>query len=165
MPEEKSKETVKQLFIQFLETRKLRKTPERFAILEKIYTISHHFDIENLYEAMIENGYRVSKATVYNTIDLLVEANLVRKHQFGSNLAQYERAYNTNHHHLICMKCGKVREIKDLDLMNTLSTRKFNKFSASYYTLYVYGICSRCNTKEKKERKNKDKDPTKLEKK
>ena len=108
MPEEKSKETVKQLFIQFLESRNLRKTPERFAILEKIYTTTQHFDVETLYEAMIQNGYRVSKATVYNTIDLLLEANLVRKHQFGSNLAQYERVYNANHHHLICMKCGKV---------------------------------------------------------
>ena len=74
---------------------------------------------------MIQNGYRVSKATVYNTIDLLLEANLVRKHQFGSNLAQYERVYNT---------------------------RKFNKFNTSYYTLYVYGICSRCSNKNKKDK-------------
>ena len=139
MPEEKSKETVKQLFIQFLESRNLRKTPERFAILEKIYTTT-------------QNGYRVSKATVYNTIDLLLEANLVRKHQFGSNLAQYERVYNANHHHLICMKCGKVREVKDLDLMSNLNTRKFNKFNTSYYTLYVYGICSRCSNKNKKDK-------------
>ena len=58
MPEEKSKETVKQLFIQFLESRNLRKTPERFAILEKIYTTTQHFDVETLYEAMIQNGYR-----------------------------------------------------------------------------------------------------------
>ena len=99
---------------------------------------------------MIQNGYRVSKATVYNTIDLLLEANLVRKHQFGGNLAQYERVYNTNHHHLICVKCGKVREVKDLDLMSTLNTRKFNKFNTLYYTLYVYGICSRCINKAKK---------------
>ena len=140
MPEEKSKETVKQLFIQFLESRNLRKTPERFAILEKIYTTTQHFDVET----MIQNGYRVSKATVYNTIDLLLEANLVRKHQFGSNLAQYERVYNANHHHLICMKCGKVREVKDLDLMSKLNT--------SYYTLYVYGICSRCSNKNKKDK-------------
>ena len=104
---------------------------------------------------MIQNGYRVSKATVYNTIDLLLEANLVRKHQFGSNLAQYERVYNANHHHLICMKCGKVREVKDLDLMSNLNTRKFNKFNkfnTSYYTLYVYGICSRCSNKNKKDK-------------
>lgn len=160
MPEEKSKETVKQLFIQFLEARKLRKTPERFAILEKIYTTTQHFDVETLYEAMIENGYRVSKATVYNTIDLLLEANLVRKHQFGGNLAQYERVYNANHHHLICIKCGKVREVKDLDLMSSLNTRKFNKFTTSYYTLYVYGICSRCNQKSKKD-KDKDKNEKK----
>lgn len=155
MPEEKSKETVKQLFIQFLEARKLRKTPERFAILEKIYTTTQHFDVESLHEAMIENGYRVSKATVYNTIDLLLEANLVRKHQFGGNLAQYERVYNTNHHHLICVKCGKVREVKDLDLMSTLNTRKFNKFTTSYYTLYVYGVCSRCNRKSPKDKNEK----------
>ena len=114
--------------------------------------VMQNLDVETLYEAMIQNGYRVSKATVYNTIDLLLEANLVRKHQFGSNLAQYERVYNANHHHLICMKCGKVREVKDLDLMSNLNTRKFNKFNTSYYTLYVYGICSRCSNKNKKDK-------------
>ena len=151
MPEDKSKETVKQLFIQFLETRKLRKTPERFAILEKIYTTTQHFDVETLYEAMTQSGYRVSKATVYNTIDLLLEANLVRKHQFGSNPAQYEKSYNmANHHHLICTKCGKVKEVKDMELLQSLANKKFSRFTTSYYTLYVYGVCNRCAQAEKR---------------
>ena len=108
-------------------------------------------DVFSPKDAVIRPG-DICKATVYNTIDLLLEANLVRKHQFGSNLAQYERVYNANHHHLICMKCGKVREVKDLDLMSNLNTRKFNKFNTSYYTLYVYGICSRCSNKNKKDK-------------
>lgn len=154
MPEDKSNEIVKQKFTQFLENRKLRKTPERFAILDKIYSMTEHFDVDTLFDTMIEHGYRVSKATVYNTIDLLLEAGLVRQHRFGNNQAQYEKVNtSSNHHHLICTKCGKIREVKDIDLMEQLDNKKFNKFTTSYYMLYVYGVCSRCQSQEKKMRR------------
>ena len=103
MIEEKTREIVRQKLSQYLEAKKLRKTPERYAILDKIYATSEHFDVDLLYEMMSESEYRVSRATVYNTIDLLVDAGLVRKHQFGNHPAQYEKSYNmVNHHHLIC---------------------------------------------------------------
>ena len=102
MIEEKTREIVRQKLSQYLEAKKLRKTPERYAILDKIYATSEHFDVDLLYEMMSESEYRVSRATVYNTIDLLVDAGLVRKHQFGNHPAQYEKSYNmVNHHHLI----------------------------------------------------------------
>ena len=86
-------EEVKKLFTAHLENKGLRKTAERYTILEEIYNRSGHFDVDELYAGMKERGLRVSRATVYNTLDLLVEQGLVSKHQFGRNLAQYEKSY------------------------------------------------------------------------
>ena len=80
--------SVKKLFTEYLQQRKLRKTPERFAILREIYSTNGHFDIDTLYNLMKEDKYLVSRATLYNTIELLLDCRLVIKHQFGHNCAQ-----------------------------------------------------------------------------
>ena len=111
MPEYTNKERiikeVLNIFSSHLEANNLRKTPERFAILEEIYSRDDHFDAEALYIHMKNQNYRVSRATVYNTLELLVTCDLVKKHQFGKNLAQYEKSYGYKQHdHLICVDCG-----------------------------------------------------------
>ena len=154
--EENVKETVKQILTEYLQKNRLRKTPERYAILDTIYSIKGHFNIDALYTYMATEGkFRVSRATLYNTIILFIDANLVIKHQFG-NSSQYERAYkNETHHHMICTECGKVTEFQDENLKQAIAETKLKKFTASHYSLYIYGICSKCMWAKRKTNKNK----------
>lgn len=151
MIEEKSKIIARNKLTLYLESKKLRKTPERYAILDKVFSCNTHFDIMALYKKMEEASYHVSRATIYNTMDLLTECGLVRKHQFGNQQAQYEKVCDTtNHHHLICTECGKIKEVKDSEFIKYMNTIKYPSFSTSYFMLYVYGICNSCARKLKK---------------
>ena len=76
------------LFEVYLEQNGHRKTPERFAVLHEIYSYIGHFDIEQLFSRMQDSEFRVSRATLYNTMELLIDCNLVRKHQIGEKNAQ-----------------------------------------------------------------------------
>jgi len=144
MKEEVSYESIRELFTEYLKQHKHRKTPERYAILEKIYSYEGHFNADILFNIMTTE-YRVSLATIYNTLDLLIDCKLVIKHQLGGQFAQYEKTFgNSTHHHLICTRCGKVKEFSDNQLRLSIQNRKFAHFQTSHYSLYMYGLCQKC---------------------
>lgn len=134
---------VKTIFTSYLEQNKQRKTPERFSILEEIYSHDDHFDAEELYLTMKKNAFNISRATVYNTLDLLVQCDLVSKHQFGQNHALYEKAFGRKQHdHIICTECGKVIEFCDPRLQDIKDTMG-NIFDVEIvnHSLTLYAHC------------------------
>lgn len=93
----------------------------------------------------------VSRATLYNTMELFTDCGIVRRHQFGAQPAQYELVTGvSNHLHLICQQCGKIKESQDSELVKFVNSRSYSAFHTSYFCLYVYGICAACARRNKR---------------
>ena len=138
-------------FSEYLDAHGMRKTTERYAILKRIMEINGHFTIEELQQIIDNDGFRVSRSTVYNTVELLMDAKMLRRHVFEGMQAQYERI-TLPHTHLICTTCGKVKEVRDTNFAAFMNARRFNAFNTDHYSLYVYGTCSTCARKLRRSR-------------
>jgi Fur family ferric uptake transcriptional regulator len=141
MASEDARTVAKQIFTEYLGSHSMRKTPERFAILDEIYSREGHFDIEVLFKYMNDKKYRVSRATLYNTMELLIDCRLVVRHKFGHRQAQYEKAYQTGQHdHLIDIETGAVLEFSDPRINEIIeNVCEENNFAIHHYSLYIFG--------------------------
>lgn len=140
-------QTAREILEKYLKSSgKHRATSERYAILDAIVGTQGHFDAEGLYFRLIAGGMKVSKATVYNTLELLQNAGLVSKYRFAEGSSRYEKSIGRpHHHHLVCLQCGDIIEFVN-DRLERLqeevcSDRKFTPQSSS---LQIFGTCSRC---------------------
>jgi|SRR5690625_4502796 len=138
-------EEVRRVFAEHLRERGQRQTPERFAVLEEIYATGDHVDADELYIRLKQKGTRVSRATVYNTLELLIESKLVVRHQFGNSQAKYERAYSYwQHDHLICIECNELFEFCDPRIQSIQEmVGEIYQFDIRHHSLHMYGHCQR----------------------
>lgn len=136
-------------FRHYLVEHRMRKTPERFAILDKALTLPGHFGVDALYESMDSSGYHVSRATLYSTLQLLVDCGLLTRHLFGLRKSVYEVALGS-HFHLVCNVCGSIREIEE-DQFSRIGSMDLEGFQPTYCSTMVYGICGQCIEKQQKQ--------------
>ncbi len=134
-------------FRKFLRSRGLKCTPERQIVLEEVFTSHDHFEAEDLLFRIRRHNRRVSKGTIYRTLELLVESGLVRKVAFVDKHTHYEYVYGHGHHeHLICLGCGQVIEFYQELLESSLAqVCKQNNFSSKSHKVEVLGYCQQCN--------------------
>lgn len=137
-------ESLEAAFTRFLSEGKYRKTPERFAILRKAIELHSHFEVDALHGAIEADGYHVSRATVYNTVELLEKAGILSKNVFGQNSATYEVKHD-NHIHLVCKRCGMIREIESDHIAAEVMGLKPDDFTPESFAITIYGICGACS--------------------
>jgi Fur family ferric uptake transcriptional regulator len=141
--------TVRKIFKEYLEKNNHRKTDERFSILDEIYNLNDHFDVESLFAHMKKKGSRISRATIYNTIELLLDCDLITRHQFGKNISRYEKSFSFRQHdHLICEDCEHVFEFCDPRIQQIQSVMgDILKFNITHHSLNLYGKCRELSEK------------------
>ena len=146
------RDEVQRVLADTLKKRKQRQTPERFAVLDEVYATVGHFDADELYIRLKNKGVHVSRATVYNTLDLLIECNLVVRHQFDSKHSTYERGYSYRQHdHLICLDCDQLFEFCDPRLQAIQEmVGEIYQMQIKSHSLHMYGECIRDNCPNRK---------------
>lgn len=150
--EKNMRKSPRDIFGEYLIRHRKRRTAERFAILDCVMKSADHFTIDALSERLDADGFHVSLTTVYSTLDLLVDCNLVRRHRFGSDSARYERTVGDNsHHHLVCQRCGKVREVRDQSITDAINEVRYQGFIPAYFSLNIYGLCRACQKRDRRQ--------------
>jgi Fur family ferric uptake transcriptional regulator len=127
-----------------MDEKKMRKTSERYYILSEIYKLNTHFDVDTLYKNLSDTTYRISRATIYNNLELFLECGLIVKHHFGQNLSLYEKSFGYKQHdHFICNQCQSIIEFCDPRLHQIKkSLEEILNVTVDSHSLYLYGKCS-----------------------
>lgn len=145
-------------FDTYLERKHLKRTEERHKVLEVICTFKGPFDVNMILDLLQKKQFTVSRATIYNTLEILIDADVVIRHPLNGNTQQYELCcLSTNHTHLVCTQCGSIRKISSQEQPIDLSIMRKNRFMPAYYCIYIYGQCAKCRQKQKGKDKKRNK--------
>ncbi len=154
---QKAQQQPREAFTRYLRASGRRCTAERNAVLEAVLATAGHFSAEQLRSTLHASGYPVSVATVYSSLELLVDCGLAARHRFtggNSTGALYERVTEgraaCSHHHLVCTVCGKISEIRDNELSAIVNAKRFPGFTPAYFTLDIYGVCRTCARRKRR---------------
>jgi Fur family ferric uptake transcriptional regulator len=136
-------------FRSLLQEQGLKLTSERSALVREIFSTHYHFEADELLFRMKEKNLKISRATVYRTLELLVKSGMVRRVHLGENHYHYEHVSGDSHHdHLVCTICGNVIEFHDEELeRRQLAICEKKKFTPTFHNLQILGICDTCRRK------------------
>jgi Fur family ferric uptake transcriptional regulator len=139
-------EAERQQFIDFIRSRGMRVTSERLALLEEIYRQHGHIDAEEILAGLKASGQKVSRATVYRNLELLVECGLVQRQRLGRNRFLYEHVHaGQNHDHLACRDCGRVVEFVSPSIQAMLNEIcRAHGFSREARQIQIFSLCEAC---------------------
>jgi Fur family ferric uptake transcriptional regulator len=131
---------------QFIHSKGLRNTPQRDAIVEAIFSSDEHFTADELWERIRKTQSRSSRATIYRTISLLVDAGLLHEIDLGDDQKTYDPNFidSPAHNHLVCIDCGKIIEFEDanIQLLNDCAARRLG-FRPSKQSLKIEACCEK----------------------
>lgn len=133
-------------FIEYIKQRGLKRTPEREKVLREALAMEGHFEADELAFRLRKKGSRISRATVYRTLPLLVKAGLLNRVIHGEKHQHYEPIHaEREHDHLICLRCGKITEFQNraLKKLEEEICRK-NDFEPQKYLVEIFGYCRKC---------------------
>ncbi|HYM61559.1 MAG TPA: transcriptional repressor [Thermoanaerobaculia bacterium] len=136
-------------FQEFLKLQGLKLTNERTALVREIFSTHYHFEADELLFKMKEKSVKISRATIYRTLELLVKSGMVRRVHLGEDHYHYEHVSGNAHHdHLVCTTCGGVVEFNDPDLeTRALQICEKKKFTPTFHNLQILGVCDSCRRK------------------
>lgn len=135
-----------QAFESFLRERGLKFTRPRRLLLRKIFAMHDHFTADQLLDRLRRDRIRASKATVYRTLSVLMESDLLISHDFGEGSLYYEHAFGHTHHdHLFCVHCKSIVEFRH-ERIEDLQERIAREagFKVIRHSLKLYGLCRSC---------------------
>lgn len=140
------------ILTQYMMEKRCRKTPERYALIEAVYTIGEAFSVDSLQE-FVADKMNVSRVTVYNNLEMFIKAGLVVKLP-TPGVVMYEACYqNQPHHKLVCTVCGATTEFLDNSITDFVMQNRFKKFYSSSCSVTIYGVCAKCRARQNREKK------------
>ena len=145
-------------FDTYLERKHLKRTEERHMVLEVICTFKGPFDVNMILDLLQKKQFTVSRATIYNTLEILIDADVLTRHPLNGSTQQFGLCcLSTNRTHLVCTQCGSIRKISSKEQPIDPSVMRKNRFTPAYHCIYMYGQWAKCRQRQKRKDKKSDK--------
>ncbi len=143
-------ESTIQKFKAVLKAESLRLTPQRIAILTDVLESDEHRECDSIFASLREKNIFVSRATIYRTLDILEQADFVRRLDFGDGPSRYENKIAHPHHdHLICLNCGSILEFVDMEVeARQVQLARERNFQLISHVHQLFGYCPTCHVEK-----------------